>query len=490
MFPRGRTWAIAALTLFTGCKKEGGAEKKKPEAAAAADKDACPAPGDPKLEKTGALAWFHDDLEGAVRCATARKVPIVIDEWAPWCHTCLSMQTAVFPDPAFAPLVDRFVWLSADTDKDVNATIVASYPPAAWPTFFVIAPNGTIHGRFVGSASVTQFREFLTESEKSFLAGAAPPSGPMADVVAANRILVDADALARTDPRRADALRTALGKYQHALATAPAEWPRRPDVLVATMDTLGDLGDPKACLDFALAHMDETGNAASASDFLFNARRCVAGLEPQDPAALEAFRRRALARVTALIDDATAPLSADDRSDAMVNVRELQDELGMAKEAVATAERQRALLDDAAAKAPDPFAAMTYNWPRSEVYAYLHEHLELVPALEKSAADLPREYDPPYRLAWIYKEAGKVDDALPWARKAVALAYGPRKARVQSLLADLLRAKGDTAGELEARRALVATYRSLPPAQARPEDLAKAETDLAALEAVAKPATN
>ena len=43
------------------------------------------------------------------------------------------------------------------------------------------------------------------------------------------------------------------------------------------------------------------------------------------------------------------------------------------------------------------------------MYLYLGVPLELVPALEKSAADLPEEYDPPYRLAWIYWKDGKLD---------------------------------------------------------------------------------
>jgi hypothetical protein len=66
----------------------------------------------------------------------------------------------------------------------------------------------------------------------------------------------------------------------------------------------------------------------------------------------------------------------------------------------------------------------------------------------------------------------------------VALAYGPRKARVQSLICDVLRAQGDAPAEIAARKALIAIYKGLPPGQAKPEDLEHAEVDLAALEAV------
>src|SRR5690349_360557 len=124
MFPRGQSWVIAAsLVLAGGCKKdEGKAHKKTGTAVPSAPTEACAAPA----EKTGAIAWYEDDLAAAVKCATARKVPIVVDEWAPWCHTCISMKTVVFSDPALAPVADRFVFLSADTDKEVNADIVGA----------------------------------------------------------------------------------------------------------------------------------------------------------------------------------------------------------------------------------------------------------------------------------------------------------------------------------------------------------------------------
>ena len=65
----------------------------------------------------------------------------MVDLWAPWCHTCLSMQSTVFTDPSFAPDVARFVFAALDTDKEVNADAVAKYPPSAWPTFYVIGED-------------------------------------------------------------------------------------------------------------------------------------------------------------------------------------------------------------------------------------------------------------------------------------------------------------------------------------------------------------
>jgi thiol-disulfide isomerase/thioredoxin/tetratricopeptide (TPR) repeat protein len=470
------------LALVSACKKE---PEKQSESGKGMGTGTGTGACEGKQEKTGAIAWFEDDLAKAKACAKARGVPVVIDEWAPWCHTCISMQSYVFTDPSFELLADRFVFVATDTDKEENAEVVAKYPPAAWPTFFVISPDGEVMGRYVGGASVEQFRDFLTESEKTFLAGAKLPEGPLAELVAAERATIAAAQLPRTDPKRAELYAEAELRYKKALELAPADWPRRPDVLVSTASVLAKQADPVACVDFAIANLGATGRSSSATDFVGVTRGCASKLEASDPARFDAYTRAASERLIGLVADEDAPLSADDRSDAMSYVRFLYEDLGQPEAAVATAQAQRALLDQAAAAAPDPFAAMTYNWPRAEVYAYLKIPLELVPALEQSAKDLPLEYDPPYRLAFLYREAGKLAEAIPWAKKAAELAYGPRKARAQQQLADLLRATGDTAAELEARRALVKIYEGLPPGHARPDDLAQAQVDLAALEATA-----
>src|SRR5438094_7197587 len=68
-----------------------------------------------KATPEGPLAWIADDYPSALACARARHIPLVIDLWAPWCHTCLSMQSTVFQDASFAKDRERFVFLALDT---------------------------------------------------------------------------------------------------------------------------------------------------------------------------------------------------------------------------------------------------------------------------------------------------------------------------------------------------------------------------------------
>jgi hypothetical protein len=126
---------------------------------------------------------------------------------------------------------------------------------------------------------------------------------------------------------------------------------------------------------------------------------------------------------------------------------------------------------------------MTYNWPRAEVHVFLERALELVPALERSAAELPREYDPPYRLAWVLFKAGELAEAQAAIEKAAHLAYGPRKVRVQQLAVDIAKAGGNVALERAARTALVGTLERLEKGHEQPEALAKAKADLEAMNA-------
>ena len=453
------TVAVGVTLAASGCKKDdakgSGGRTDDPVAACAG------------AERKGPIAWFHDDYAKALACARDRKVPLVIDMWAPWCHTCLSMQSYVLTDKAFAPYDGKFVFLALDTDRDANAATVAKFPPAAWPTFFVVASGDeSIQGRFVGSASVEQFTRFL-DPHVGATQGDLPP------LYATIR---DGDrAAARKDWAAAEAA------YKKALESPNTV--ERPDLLVNLMQVLSRQEKWAECAALASAQMFSTGKAASASDFTSYALRCADGVAKTDAAKATEVRTSVVKRLTELTADASAPLSVDDRSDALMYLREAHEALGEKDQARAAATRQRALLDEAAAQAPDAWVASTYNWPRSEVYTYLGAGLELVPALEKSAADLPEEYDPPHRLAWVYWKAGKLEEAREWAVKAAALVYGPRKTRTLAMLADIEKARGDATAERKARTEIVATWEKLPAEAQDPDALAKARTALAALDA-------
>jgi hypothetical protein len=138
------------------------------------------------------------------------------------------------------------------------------------------------------------------------------------------------------------------------------------------------------------------------------------------------------------------------------------------------------LLDDAAAKAPTPMMRMTYNAQRCNVYAFLGVPLELVPAIQKSAQELPAEYDPRIRLGGLYLKADRLTEATKWTDEALGMASGLPKAAALNQRARIAAQQHDKAGEKRYRQDLVTLLESLPPGQANPELLARAKQMLAA----------
>jgi tetratricopeptide (TPR) repeat protein len=416
------------------------------------------------------VPWLHDDFAGALAAARRDGKPLFVDAWALWCHTCLSMQSFVFPDPGLAPLHDRFVWAAIDTEKPESAAFLEAYPVEAYPTFYVIDPaDGSVAGRWLGSMSLQQLRTFLEEGERSVQlahAGQIAPGDPLGLLRAADKAAID------QQPTEAARL------YARARAAAPREWPRRAEALIGELRALRKSGDHGACVDLALAEMHSTGNASNAADFAAYGLDCVDGL-PAGDARGGKLRRVALDRLLGLVNDPAAPLSADDRGDIWRMVWAVRETLGDLEGAREAARARIALLDAAAARAPDAEAASTFDWARAESLLYLDRGPEAVERLVESERRLPNDYNPPARLARVHYQLKSYDAALQAIDRALPKAYGPRKGSLYSLKVDIL----EKLGRRDAARAVVeeqlALYRSLP--QKRPELEAAAEKRLHSL---------
>ena len=417
-----------------------------------------------KAEKRGPIAWIEDDYGAALACARAKKVPLVLDMWAPWCHTCLSMQTTVFMDNAFAGDATKFVFAAIDTEREANAEAVGKFAPSAWPTFYVIGTDESVLARFIGAASVQQFREFLDSGAR-----AAAGGGAAADA----RFLGGQRALSKKDFATADT------EFTAALGMAPETWPHRAEALHAAILAKSKLGDTTGCLDLADKYLDAAGTSALATNFVKSGLGCAS--KSTDAARVTAFRDRGIKRLQTILADKSAPLSIDDRAEALGYLRDALDESGKPADAKQVAEQLRTLLDDAMAKATTPLAKMTHLWLRAEVYAYLKRPLDLVHDYEALARELPKEYEPRARLGWLYLQGGKYTEAAKWTDEALALVYGPRKGRLLAQRAEIAKAAGDVATERKYREQAVKLWESLPPAQRSQENLEKAQAALAAV---------
>ena len=423
-------------------------EARQAVAVAESSGDMAPADAEPSPESAESIPWLRDDFEGAVASAQRAGTPILVDMWAPWCHTCLSMQAKVLVDPRVVAFADRFTWLAVETDRPENASVVERLEMSMWPTFFILDPTGrSVLGIFGGAASAAQFEAFLRDGLEA--AGTSTPD-PLAVVLASA-----SQAVAQG---RHEAARVAL---ESALEKAPERWPRRADVLVELARTLDKQGNAEGCA--ALGSSEIAGvaasRAASTTDFVVYISRCV---EPLPAATRDELRGTMRDALVTLSNDANASLSVDDGSDLLYNLRRLQEALGAEDAAKTAARRQRDLLAQAYADAATPEEAMIYAWPRSEVHVYLGEGEALVPDLQRLVQALPDAYDPPYRLGWLLHKTGRSQAAIEPLIQALARVYGPRKAHVWTTLAEVYEALERREEALNARRDAVAHLERMP----------------------------
>jgi hypothetical protein len=459
---------LAGLAVVGGCQKSPPPEVARPATPAPAAGAAATAAAAPKAK--GPIAWIDDDLAGAQARAKAEGKPLFIDGWAPWCHTCLSMQNYVFTDAALAPIAGRFVWLAIDTEKPGAAEFLARYPMENYPTFFIVDPaDGQVAGRWVGSMSTQQLRGFLEDGERTVQlahSGQMDPRDPLALVRAGDKAALAGD--------HAEAIK----RYAEAVRRAPAGWSRRTEALVGELGSMMRSGQASACVDLALAEMGKTEDESNAADLASDALNCADDL-PASDARMAEVRKAASARLLALVQDEKAALTADDRGDIWRMLWDVREKQGDSAGAHAAAQQRSNVLEAAAAKAPDAEASSTFDWGRAESLLYLDHGREAVRLLEKSEAALSDDYNPPARLARVHYEMHAYGEALAAIDRALAKAYGPRKGTLLALKVDILDKQGRKAEAQKVAEEEIALYESVP--QKRPGALAAARKRLAAL---------
>ncbi len=370
--------------------------------------------------------------------ARVRRLPLFIDAWAPWCHTCLSMRAYVFTDARLRPLVGRFVWLSLDTERDENAPIVTRLAVHSLPTLFVVdAATEKPELAWEGSLTTLELVRLLEDTERGDGGGSAGSEATMS--------LLRGHRASATGDRDG-----AIADYRAALAAAPPAWPARPEAVDALVLRLSDSKRFAACVTVAADEVPHMPAGTPLADALRSALGCVNELPVKAP---ERGRLPALvAAAEGVVSDATQPLLADDRSDLYDYVVDALRNLGQVENAKLEAAAWASFHEAQAARAPTASARAVFDAHRLLAYTALGEPQRAVPMLEQSERDFPDDYNPPARLGMALFEMKRFDEALAALARALGRAYGPRKLRLWSLEADVFVAKGDPASAEKALR--------------------------------------
>jgi tetratricopeptide (TPR) repeat protein len=165
------------------------------------------------------------------------------------------------------------------------------------------------------------------------------------------------------------------------------------------------------------------------------------------------------ARALAVGDE---PMLADDRSALFEAIVDALQEDGRASEAKGVAMQWAAFLEEEAARAPDAEARRVFDAHRLDAYLAIGAPARAVPMLERSAREIPGDYNPPARLARAYLALKRYDDALAAIDHGLSLVYGLRALRLYSTKADILEAQGNRATAATALREALAKARSGP----------------------------
>ena len=90
--------------------------------------------------RSGDEVSFRSDPQMAFRLAREGERPLLIEFHTRWCEACERMQRTTWVDDRVVKLVDRYIALSVDGDRNVN--LVSRYDVTAYPTIVFAEPGG------------------------------------------------------------------------------------------------------------------------------------------------------------------------------------------------------------------------------------------------------------------------------------------------------------------------------------------------------------
>ncbi len=363
------------------------------------------------------------------------------------------MRAFVFTDPALASEAGRFVWLELNTDLSRNEPVLRKHEADALPTFLVIAPKDEqVLLRWVGSFTLPQAEAFLAEAYQR-MRGSEPPGSP------AEAALARAD---RLYGRREYA--GAAVAYREALAAAGSGWAREARAVEALAYSLQSLESWPEVVALARERWRDLAGTPSALVVAVAGLDSALELPEADPGRKEAIRALE-AEVRASLADPAVEVAADDRSSAYGSLLTARENGGDPAGGRRIAAEWAAFLEAEATRAKGPEQRAVFDSHRLSAYLALGQPRKAVAMLRASERALPRDYNPPNRLARAYAALGQWKQALASSARAEALSSGRARLRVLATRAELLQQKGDRTAARRCYDEAIAFGVSLPEAE-------------------------
>jgi tetratricopeptide (TPR) repeat protein len=375
------------------------------------------------------------------------------------------VRATVLNDPALAKHAGRFAWLSINTEESRNAAFVERLGVDSYPTFLVLdGATGKVALRWAGSLTTPEFERLLDDGERAVAASGGSPA--------------DA-ALARADRLGAEKKTAeAAAAYSEALRLAPAAWAGRGRAVNSLLAALKKTDDLAQCAAVARRETPALERGPAFAGASAAGLGCAVDAPESAP-----WRDAAIKELEPLVVESLSleNVLADDRSSAYEMLVDLRDARGDQAGAREMAGRWMTFLESQAAAARTVEARAAFDSHRVGAALALGDPARAVPALLASERDLPEDYNPPARLAILYREMGRYDEALVESQRALDKAYGSRKLRIFDTRADIFARKGDPAAARRTLEEALAYADSLPRSQQPQALLAQLRKKLATI---------
>lgn len=373
--------------------------------------------------------FIENDYGAARQAALEQGLPLFVDAWAPWCHTCVSLKAFVFPDAALRRVVPKFVWASVDTEHPSSRAFLERFPMEVWPTLWLIEPKAERPLlKWAGAATALDLTALLEATVASVESKDPKAAAAWAAWLTGNEHVAGGDRS------------RGIAEYEKALALAPESFPGRAHVLEALVFQLRRAEEFAPCIERASA-FDTLPRGTSRLNAVLTGLGCSNQLaDSHATETTKATLARLVAEATRMVTDTSEPVLADDRSSLYQELVFQHERAGDTAQSKATAAKWSAFLDDQAVRATSASARVVFDYHRLLAYEACDELARAVPMLEQSERDFPNDYNAPSRLAKVYHDLGQFDPALAAVDRASARVYGPRKLRVLRQKAEILAA--------------------------------------------------
>jgi thioredoxin-like negative regulator of GroEL len=419
-------------------------------AAASQPPPAAPAGRSARASAPEPLRFIENDYPGALAEARRRQIPLFVDAWAPWCHTCRFLRSYVLNDPALARYADRFVWLSLDTEQVSAQPFLERIKISSWPTLLILDPSDEKPVlRWLGSLSVQDLATVLEIGERRVLEGRKPGGA---------------------GPAPADQASTGLDPL---LARRPHEPASRLGATEALVLSLQEKEAFEACARAAALQCPALARGAAFASAVAAGLYCaVAAPEPGSLAVLEPLGEEALKIPDLLVDDRSSVYEV------LVDVREKRGDKAGARSLAAS---WFAFLSAEYQRAPNAEARSAFDPHLVAAALAMGEPQRSLPALAASERDLPSDYNAAARAAIVYRELGRYPEALAAIDRALLQAHGPRRVRLLEVRSSICVKRGDPAGARAALQDAIHFGEALPKGQRPDSELAHVRELLAEL---------